>query len=342
MSISYNIAAFGCWNNPRNKPENGPAYLNLVLESLKYFQRNYTDLIILGDNYYPEKDKETKIKKTIYNESELSEPFDKIKALLIPNKYLIMGNHDVADFMECDGLKYQLTLKDKINVEFPFGSKVVDINGFKYKYIFIDTNLYEPKLNDKFPCFQSTLNKTNIELFNEQNDFLIKQLSEDDIHHFLIFGHEPIFSLKTKNDETKGKYNKISTLDKLAEIIFDNMKQNNVTYICADVHMYQEGKIINLNNDKYMHKYINQIVVGTGGAELDNCDQCDFKIYNNNNLYYKLKNGDISFGYLNIKLDGSMVLQYDYIMLGLDDNIKKSIQNGGRYKYTTYKLNYWL
>ena len=48
MSISYNVAAFGCWNNPRNKPKNdGPAYLNLVLDSLKYFQKNYTDLIML-------------------------------------------------------------------------------------------------------------------------------------------------------------------------------------------------------------------------------------------------------------------------------------------------------
>ena len=250
--------------------------------------------------------------------------------------------------MDCSSLNYQLELKGKINVEFPFGSKVVDINGIKYKYIFIDTNLYDSDLNDKFPCLKTTQNKTNNELFNEQNEFLVKHLSEDDIHHFLIFGHEPIFSIKTKFDKIKGKYNKISTLDKLAEIIFDNMKQNNVTYICADVHMYQEGKIMNPNNDKYMHKYINQIVVGTGGAELDTCDECDIKLYNNSKLYYQLKAGNISYGYLNIKLDMSPTLQYEYVKLGADLKeptiIKQneSAQLGGGYKYTTYKLNYWL
>lgn len=361
---THNIAAFGCWNDPRNKNNSrDEPYLNLVLESLKYFQTKYQDLIILGDNYYPEKKKITidgiEVKKIIYNEEELQVPFDKIKALTtIPNKYLIMGNHDVADFINCEGLKYQLNLKDNLKVEFPYGSDIKIVNDVKYKYIFIDTNLYDSDLSKKFPCFKTTLynddpnfdvSTFNNKLFTMQNKFLIKELSDTSVHRFLIFGHEPIFSIKTKIDKIK-----TGTLDKLAEIIFDNMEKNNVTYICADVHMYQEGKILkdgDIIKDKnvFKKKYITQIVVGTGGAELDNCTDCDNKTYEHVGSPYKynLIKSDISYGYLNIKLDGSAKLQYEYVKLGSD--VKEPIiinqndtdQFGGGKKYTSYRINYW-
>lgn len=407
----HRIAAFGCWNNRYNKldknlKDDSTVYLNLVMESLKYYEKNYQDLIILGDNYYPVKDKkkdkckeegekkeestltkyfnifgggegdkskgdkskeskgdkpkEPKIKANTFVKDDIDYGFNKLMNINIENKYLIMGNHDIEDFIGCEGLKYQLNLQN-INVMFPFKSKdvVVNVNGFNYvyKYIFIDTSLFNIKDTDDdkiMPCFIDSGFKYDVEYKNSkeiliaQSKFLSDELNKDGIHHFLIFGHEPIFSLKTKVKDGKLS-DKTSCLNNLADIIFDNMKQPNITYICADVHMFQTGKITNPTNIKNVHKYIKQIVVGTGGAELDDCIECDNKqseIEAGSQIYkYHIKATNRSFGFLDIILDGSIKIKYDYYKLGEQHDdlsaFKKPVtQTGGGYSYKIKLNNY--
>jgi hypothetical protein len=408
--LNYRIAAFGCWNNRYNKrnktiKDDSDVYLNLVMESLKYFEINYQDLIILGDNYYPLKNKDKKkdkskdekkegekkeeskgekkeestltkyfnifgggegdkpkVKANTFVKEDIEYGFNKLININIKNKYLIMGNHDIEDFIECDGLKYQLDLKN-INIMFPFKSKdvIVNVNGvdYVYKYIFIDTSLFNIKDTDDpniMPCFVNSgfnygVQYTNSkEILIAQSNFLRDELNKDGIKHFLIFGHEPIFSLKTKvSDEGKLK-DKTSCLNKLADIIFDNMRSSNITYICADVHMFQIGKIT--TNIKNPDKFITQIVVGTGGAELDDCIECDDKnseLNFDSQIYrYHIRITDKSFGFLDIILDGSPELKYDYFKLGYQhDDLsafrKPVTQTGGgnsyKIKLNTYNIS---
>lgn len=397
--LTYRIAAFGCWNNRYNKrnktiKDDSDVYLNLVMESLKYYERNYQDLIILGDNYYPlknkdkkkdkskdekkeeskdekkeesiltkyfnifgggegDKPKEPKVKANIFVKDDIEYGFNKLMNINIKNKYLIMGNHDIEDFIGCEGLKYQLDLPN-INIMFPFKSKdvIVNVNGIDlvYKYIFIDTSLFNIKDYDDpniMPCFvnDEIKPKYDVQYSNSkdisiaQSKFLRDELNKDNIHHFLIFGHEPIFSLKTKiNDEGQLK-DKKGCLNILADIIFDNMKLNNITYICADVHMFQTGYIT--NPTKNPDKFIKQIVVGTGGAELDDCIECNNKkseiIFNSQLYSYHIREINKSFGFVDILLDGSIKLNYVYNILGEQDNdISAFQQTGGNYKV---KLN---
>ena len=48
------------------------------------------------------------------------------------------------------------------------------------------------------------------------------------------------------------------------------MDNVNYFYLCADVHLYQEGNIV-IKIDEMPKMKIQQYIVGTGGTELDKC-----------------------------------------------------------------------
>lgn len=53
---------------------------------LKKMKKKYNQIIILGDNYYPEKEKIDGVKKTVFKEDEFNSGFELLKNLNIPKK----------------------------------------------------------------------------------------------------------------------------------------------------------------------------------------------------------------------------------------------------------------
>ena len=121
--INIRLAIFGCWNNYTKEvsPRSGFDYVSKYLTDN---QAQYNELIILGDNYYPDKVPVLKsngeklvidgkqIKTAKYNKEELLLGFRALELIHKP-KFLIMGNHDLEDTLlnrdSCIGLKDELS-----------------------------------------------------------------------------------------------------------------------------------------------------------------------------------------------------------------------------------------
>jgi len=320
----YKIATFGCWNNYKMVDSRIP--MKNVTDYLKKVQDNYTDLIILGDNYYPQNsvkitDPATgiKIKKIEFNQKEFQTGFDMVESIGIPNKFLIMGNHDLEDTLldECIGLELQKAKNGIFNVKFPYGTHDVTVDSSKYKYIFIDTSLYN--LMDKGEtCFDKVEKKSANNLVMEQNEFIIRELADDTIKTFLIFGHEPLVSLKTKMiEEQEIKKQNFLLNEDLIKLLFDSGKD--IIYVCADIHMYQNGIIKNSDG-----RQIQQLVCGTGGADKDFYCVSDRinKLEDTHQWEFELLNYVDSYGYVEIVLTKYNVT-HQYVKVNKDSSIKK-------------------
>ena len=313
------IATFGCWN--RKVEEDGKIPMTLVTDNIKSKETDYSDLVILGDNYYAKKTKikvdGVKVTTIDYKQEDLEYGFELVENINIPNKYLIMGNHDIEDTIgkNCIGLQSQVNKTDKFNVMFPFNSKIIElVDGTKIKYIFIDTTIYSSKFSPS--CYDSVLQKNVSTIIQEQNEFIVNELNDDSIKFFLIFGHEPLYSIKTKFSEEKQKY-RISdaVLIELSELILNNSLGKNISYICADVHMYQSGTVSNNTGAS-----VKQIVCGTGGADKDYF-VIDEKTFTKDNLTYDINITKDSYGYVELIIDNNGVT-HNYINVLMDSTTK--------------------
>jgi hypothetical protein len=335
-----NIALVGCWNN--YKQVDGSYPLVNVCNYLKLNESKYDELVILGDNFYPSKEKveitlpdgsTSSIKKNIFDLPTFNIGFDLIKNINIHNKYLIMGNHDIEDFYteRCINLYHQFDKSDFLKIMFPFKSCPVANTGFKY--IFIDTNLYNLSKNPN-TCFNTTLHKSALELKNNQNQFIICELKNPSFNNFIICAHEPLFSIKSKDTKFKS-----SLLDEeLLNILFNSRK--NITYVCADVHMFQCGIITNNNSQS-----IKQIVCGTGGADKDSftSSQSEFKI--NDDFNFTMQSSRDSFGYVELNISPDNI-SHKYIkvinsesVLSHEEYKKKYLKYKNKYFNLKYQLN---
>jgi hypothetical protein len=311
----HKIATFGCWNN--YKMVDGRIPMQNVTDFLKSKQAEYSDLIILGDNYYPQTKSTVlkdglKFRKVVFNEEEFTNGFNMVESISIPNKYLIMGNHDLEDtYLDgCIGLKKEMEKKDKFNIIFPFGSKIITVDETKYKYIFIDTNVYNLKKNPD-TCFNNVLNDSAAEILKKQHEFIIGELADPSIKTFLIFGHKPLVYLKTKLlDSTQDIIKNNSLLDDdLLKILFDSGRD--IVYLCADVHMYQNSIITNKAGKK-----IKQIVSGTGGADKDYYCLAS-KVHQEGDYSYELVDFMDPYGYVEMVL-GKEGIKHKFIKIGKD------------------------
>lgn len=269
------IAAFGCWNTGC-KENSGQLK---VTELLQKNESKYKFMIILGDNYYPEKIKIQKEKitdgitleeiKTVNIDSIIMQSGFKCIDQVNIQKKIIMGNHDIEDGINqgCSILKYQLKLP-WYDVKFPFSHELHYIKkGDNYKILlilYIDTTLYT---ENETICYNSTLNKSQADIKSEQNSFIKSTLEKfkdnNNISDILICGHEPLITYRFKEGE-----NKSSIIKELCDVIFtERIKYTtkNFTYLCADYHIYQNSKITMQGNSLS----INQIILGTGGGKLD-------------------------------------------------------------------------
>jgi len=320
------------------------------MDYLKTVESNYDEMVVLGDNYYPDKNKATvsgtkTANKNLFVEQKFKDGFELVENINIGVKYLIMGNHDIEDFLldNCINLRKQMEKTTSFEIMFPFESKPVGKTGCKY--IFIDTNLYN--LSDKpETCFNTVLGKNAKELKDEQNAFIRRELADSDYSRFIVCAHEPLFSLKTKIDEFTNLKMKPDQQSELVNLLFESKK--NITYVCADVHMYQNGLI----RDNSGHT-IRQIVCGTGGGDKD------FYCYPNRNIQFKtcdcksktctcpkfeyiLENFMDSFGFVEIIINSDGI-NHKYIKIDKELNTKEltnKYYHNNKSNVRKYYINY--
>jgi hypothetical protein len=185
--------------------------------------------------------------------------------------YIVFGNHDISSKQDnCNIFDKQLSLEKEIpNLHFmvPFYKVQYILNGFSVSLFYIDTNIYEEDMENT--CYSKR--RDYIQLLQKQSDWLNSALEESKSEWNIVVGHHPLISTKYKAGQ-----NQINKLETLLDIL-GRHAANNLVYICADLHMFQNWDIINKNDIDIKKDYaslpmIKQYIMGTGGAELDYVD----------------------------------------------------------------------
>ena len=290
-----NIIAVGCWNHKGCIENTG---LSSVITSIKQHQTEYNHLILLGDNYYPDKLNmgDVKIKKV--NINEMLNGFKCFDDISI-NKKVILGNHDVEEaFTHCSILKNQLKIPG-FDVKFPYGYEFINIGNSGIVMIYVDTSLYDSDiLKNPLNCYANILHIDPDKLQMQQNLFIqntIKSFCSNsmlNITQIILFGHEPLITTKPL---------KTNTIPQLLTLLFDSLTSYpsiKISWICADYHVYQYSTIRHKTHE------IDQYIFGTGGAKLD--EVCDMQMHViDTNFALDVKATKRSYGYGKIAINAT-------------------------------------
>jgi len=161
----------------------------------------------------------------------------------------------------------------------------------------------------------------------ERIEALITVIQNINLKNVVVIGHHPIISIKTKQKEGKIT-NNLACLKLLKDLYYNSIylplkelnKQISYYYLCADVHLYQQGTIF-INKESKNELVINQYITGTGGTNLDDyiqndkiklkdsCKQEDIKyLINDNKITYGFldcninkDNGELDFEFIEVK-----------------------------------------
>ena len=201
--------------------------------------------------------------------------------------YMILGNHDLetqtkknALFLNDNTLEKDCAIiriekeciQNKQNIHYDLFHSVYQQNTL---IMMIDTSMYTEDVDKFVPCYNTFLQENFIsskQVVAHQNEIIMSEINkiEDGIENMIIIGHQPISCIKYDKGDTKYELlNDIPAfIDTLTQIY--SKFGNSVTYyyLCADLHMYQEGKVtITMpdGNEMVIHQYI----VGNGGTGLD-------------------------------------------------------------------------
>lgn len=311
------LVHFGCWGD--YKYIDG---INKNLEHINQLEITPDILSVAGDNYYSKKTKETYRDKKIrkFNEGEFDALFNTLGKLThkIPNKYLLLGNHEFDIF---DKYREESSFLLRNQFEFCEVHKFIPYNSLKYELvndpvigkphtliIMIDSNLFSGELEEVDLETYKRLNIYNSgeiskELSKENKDLTLedlKQMQEKQIRDLLdtyqvndiiMIGHHPIKGCKVKG---KGEHKESyapelhNMITRLGNKFINCMNGNNkFYYLCADVHCYQQVDLtLDIGDGKNL--FIEQHIVGTGGADFDVCPFIYDEPLSENGNEYKL------------------------------------------------------
>ena len=110
-------------------------------------------------------------------------------------------------------------------------------------------------------------------------NFCKNKLNIGTIENIFFCGHHPMYGAKTKYKDGRSSLktqqlnlNGLLFIQEIIDIFYPINSQIKLYYLCADVHLYQKSYIF---FDKYPYLPIEQIIVGTGGAKLDQAPDID-------------------------------------------------------------------
>ena len=308
---------FGCWGNYENID-----YLRNILKEISQLPTPNI-MTISGDNYYPRKENKQKIlnRKQFYDLQTLLD--DSTNSF--PNRFILLGNHEFdsyKDEKDCTSidLHREFYSKSRINLVENCHSHIIDDHTL---VIMINTSIYEKK----DPCYQlkeilkkdKDGNTGNTEIQN-QLDIVIHILETslkdlEGLNNIIFVGHHPIISCrgeKPKKDKAKAKdkSNKyyLGPLHDFFRALTPFLAGKYIYYLTSDTHCYQHIDIFPNLDKEYK---IEQHIVGTGGASLDNCindkSKCSKIIFGEMDSFMEIKNtvsGENHFGYLSGNFNG--------------------------------------
>jgi len=348
---------FGCWNNLNTKKNKKLGCLEQMSKLLhEYMLRSISPLnfmIVAGDNYYPDKIKidELQKKKLVYTD-KLLQGFD-----LLPQDlsiYMLLGNHDLEtnigpepsmfiNDLETPEIKESCTIlntekeivRDRSNIELLlFKEFLLNENTL---IIMLDTTMYMTDSHLYLTCYNHFVNNMihfdSIEKVREyQNSLIIETIQKyRNITNLILVGHHPITGLKIKKDKLK-LLNDVPYFIDILKIIYDILGSSiNYFYLCADLHLYQEGMIY-LKLDTETNMEIHQYIVGTGGTELDDEISTDLIGTNTGDdlFRYQLLDSKKECGFLECTLTNNNILNFNFISVNI-------LREGGKNKKTLVK-----
>ncbi len=286
---------FGCWNKGLCKEETSTDLFKTITSMQTFLtetEPNATNkpdiLIVAGDNYYADKEKNKttgKKTKTINNEY-LNSGFECLDTIPLP-KYIIYGNHDVENSIlpsnptaSCPIVNLEKEKQNKNTSFFDFNNDILPHMIQKNTLIvMIDSTLYDIDAKDaeeKYDCYkqfyddQHQLQMTNIDdiITHQTTRALglinkIKTENHNPIKNIIFIAHHPIFGVVLKKEKLKNQY--YPKLIELEMLFCNEFKTTaNFFHFCADIHQFQHSVVTFENGIE-----IKQLIVGTGGAEKD-------------------------------------------------------------------------
>lgn len=355
MTSTHKFIHFGCWN--KGVCENEATPLAKVMHSL----RNYTVIekpefiVVAGDNYYPEKvkNKETNEKEKTVIPKNLAAGFSCLPKTVPID--MILGNHDletnvfIADVNDKDTDCF--ITKEEVSLAIPnhidlvvHKARVLDNHTL---LLMIDTSMYDDEdIGVLLPCYKKMSGYTDIinkeELRAQQFTFIKDKVTNFNGSNIIIVGHHPITAYKLKKEKIKLIDAFSSFIEALQNIFYLKKNSVNYYYLCADLHLYQEGtiNIHTLQGDMLITQY----VVGTGGTDLDPDPSTGFKASNSfkteltdavgiyNITAEQQKNSVKEFGFLECDFKNPTHLAFKFIKVPINSS-------GGRQRRTKKKKN---
>jgi len=344
---------FGCWNNLNVKIKNGKekeiGCLKKVMKLLESNINGVDFIVIAGDNYYPNKEKTIEgEKKKIIIPSKLEEGFN-----LLPKEIpivMILGNHDLETNLKpekpkifigdnpeesksCSILELENQSKGN-NIDYTFFKDIMMNNGTLV--IMIDSDVYSIDAYKFLPCYNIFLAKNfeTIEKVKEyQYNLIFQKINQynavGSIKNLIIIGHQPITGIKYKDGVKQSPLNEIPYFKPVLLEIYNLLgSEINYFYLCADLHLYQEGLITLKNENEQME--IKQFIVGTGGTELDEAIPQDITfVSSSETIDYQMISSKQECGILKCEVDG---LRPTFEFISID-------QKGGKNKTKKRRRN---
>ena len=296
---------FGCWNDGECNISTGDNPLSKVMKLITDNHITEKNIIyVLGDNYYPKKNKIFPVK--MRNEKEFKSGFECLVNLPYERMYVLYGNHeydylfddndDLTSFAEKFDKQNSITLKGgggcSLKYQLPYYSCKnifdVDLSLTPHKILLINTNIYEAeqvkKIKDlklksikSIKSIKSKKDKSEKLAKNTQKSYSKECLSDlhmTDIEKIQKTVIEEYITTEKDNYIICGHEPLITIRLKEDKIVLDyhskllellNIKENkHIIYICADTHYYQHINFELENGVK-----VSQYIVGTGGTKLD-------------------------------------------------------------------------
>lgn len=328
MSNPNRFVFFGCWNNVNENSnlENTMTTLNSYLKE----NPEIPFVVIGGDNFYPDKSKKKEEKKDKKDKDKKDEKKEKCTKIINPNKltygfnllpkdipiYMLLGNHDLETNTqgeekfciqndeedpipevpnECTILNHEKQwVSNKNNIT--LGTNFVRVLN-NTLLLMIDTSMYDTEESKLYvPCYNNFYNKNvNIEeLRSDQHAWIAQTIEEhvdNGMQNIIVMGHHPITGYKVKKDKCILTELQDPFIDMWKNVLNLIPSRINISYLCADIHNYQESVII---FNSHLKKPIHQYIVGTGGTELDakehiNCPERTFSKTSGDIITYVLK-----------------------------------------------------
>ena len=141
----------------------------------------------------------------------------------------------------------------------------------------IDSDVYSIDAYKFLPCYNIFLSE-NFESIEEvkeyQYNLIFQKINQynaiGSIKNLIIIGHQPITGIKYKDGVKQPPLNDIPYFKPVSLEIYNLLgSEINYFYLCADLHLYQDGLITLKNEEEQKEMKIKQFIVGTGGTELD-------------------------------------------------------------------------